>query len=233
MPIDYYSDKELETLEVGFNAGNPVMKTNHLSNWLKKMEKIDEENVRKGVKVEKNFTYRNYLKNEENATVSQTKIPFIKNGLMFVINPNGKMYVNFKHRGISNHTSLANGKPVLSAGMIFCNEKGEIIGLSSYSGHYRSGKEQMLLAMEYLQQNGVKIDAFVNIAVGGTDIIEPLVIKGADIEDWMQEERILLLDQLKGFSVGAYNLCVSENYNIRKIFQLLKKSEFIKTNYLD
>jgi hypothetical protein len=82
--------------------------------------------------------------------------------LMFVVDDWGRMYLGLKNDGERpqdrrmNHASLLGGRPVASAGkLLFKN--GSVVGITDHSGHYRSGPDEMAVALSVLEKMGVSL----------------------------------------------------------------------------
>jgi hypothetical protein len=76
---------------------------------------------------------------------------------IFVIDPQGKLWLTFDHRyGRVHHSSLVAGEPVIAAGEMLL-EDGHLLSISNESGHYHPGPESIDVAFTILKLMGVKV----------------------------------------------------------------------------
>lgn len=76
---------------------------------------------------------------------------------IFVIDPQGQLYVGSHSRGEFHHSSFLSGAAIQAAGEIRINKEGHITELTNKSGHYRPSKELMLNTLKVLQKAGVNL----------------------------------------------------------------------------
>ena len=77
---------------------------------------------------------------------------------IFVMDEQGRMFANNDYYpGDFHHSSFLGGKPVAAAGE-FEVRNGELVGISSKSGHYWPREEHLSQAMEELSARGVNFD---------------------------------------------------------------------------
>lgn len=73
---------------------------------------------------------------------------------IFVMDSKGLFYAGSHIRGKFHHSSFLGGSAVWAAGEIQTNEQGQILSLSSKSGHYKPTKTQNLNALKVLEKGG-------------------------------------------------------------------------------
>ena len=73
---------------------------------------------------------------------------------IFVMDPEGQVYVGRHDVGKFHHSSFLGGEPVAAAGEMIV-KNGIIETVSNKSGHYRPGPEQMMNLTQKLQSDGV------------------------------------------------------------------------------
>lgn len=76
---------------------------------------------------------------------------------IFVISPDGKMYAGSHEEGEFHHSSFLAGGAIKAAGEMRTDSEGKIIFLSTKSGHYRPGNEEMVEALKSLDSQGVDL----------------------------------------------------------------------------
>ncbi len=77
---------------------------------------------------------------------------------IFVVSLEDNWYVGSHRKGYFHHSSFLSGAPVKGAGEIQTNSEGEIVYLSTNSGHYNPGKKELLVVLEILQKKGVCLE---------------------------------------------------------------------------
>ena len=85
---------------------------------------------------------------------------------IYVMTPDGTIYVSFDHKqGSFHHSSLVAGQPVAGAGDMTVIE-GELMELSNSSGHYRTPPRSLKQVQARLEEMGVKLDGVKITALG-------------------------------------------------------------------
>ena len=90
-------------------------------------------------------------------TSSESTIFSGKGIAIYVVSPEGQLYVGSHNKGKFHHSSFLSGAPVKGGGEIQTDEQGQIIYLSPKSGHYNPGKKELLAVLEWLQEKGVNL----------------------------------------------------------------------------
>lgn len=76
---------------------------------------------------------------------------------IYVVSPDGRLYVGSHEVGKFHHSSFLSGRPVKGGGEIQTDAHGQIVYLSSKSGHYNPSKEHMLNVLKWLKENNVNL----------------------------------------------------------------------------
>ncbi len=139
---------------------------------------------------------------------------------IFVISPNYQIYAGSHEIGKFHHSSFLAGDAVLAAGEIKTDETGALEIISTKSGHYKPGKEQMVNVLKILQESGVEISGIEVhlITAEGTLIFH-------DAQNFLNDPKALPI----GF--GELMLDRRENGKIHKIYpqdSSLSRASFIE-----
>lgn len=201
--VEYYTPQELKTLEAHVEENGLIYThTPFLNQWLSG-QKNDAVSYRDFLKKEKRLSYpvtsqRYYL--------SDSALSYI-----FVLRPDGSLYVHCKQKGTTQHSSLANGQAVLAAGLLQLDRQGRISRLEPHSGHYKPGVTQMMTMLEYLNNhrvhiNRLKIEKLLDIHEVRTSVGQlhsgrnsgkiTMRIPRRSIRKWKREEKKALKNQI-------------------------------------
>jgi hypothetical protein len=82
----------------------------------------------------------------------------------FVVTPDGVLRVAVPDVGVSHHSSLAAGDPVLAAGSLTFDAEGKLVGVSNESGHFRPTVKSLQQFVDALRNQGVD---FTGVKVEG------------------------------------------------------------------
>ncbi len=88
---------------------------------------------------------------------------------IFVISPEGKMYVAVPKVGEFHHSSFLGGASVRGAGEIETDHEGRLIKITTKSGHYKPGKKQLLNTIKFFSSKEISLDAISLIEVSETN----------------------------------------------------------------
>ena len=81
----------------------------------------------------------------------------LNHSAIYAILPDEKMYIGPYISGKFHHSSFNSGQPVLGAGEIITNTRGEIKSISSKSGHFKPCAKQLLETLKYLEEQNVNL----------------------------------------------------------------------------
>jgi len=100
----------------------------------------------------------------ERSQVTASNGTLIRNGekliacrCIFVVDEQGHLIIDTPMEGVVHHSSLSGGKPVLMAGEIATDLRGNIIGISNLSGHFRPDAGQFGHFLYELHAQGVDL----------------------------------------------------------------------------
>ena len=102
--------------------------------------------------------------------------------MIYVMSPDGTLYVGDKKREKFHHSSFLSGSTVIAAGSI-CVEEGVLKELTPHSGHYRPSDEDFARCVQSFRDAGVPMDE-VKIAAQKKRTeknLDALVAQGAHI----------------------------------------------------
>lgn len=77
---------------------------------------------------------------------------------IYVASTDGRLYVGSHEVGKFHHSSFLSGSPIQGGGEIQTDALGQIIYLTTKSGHYNPGKKQMLNVLRWLKEKNVNLD---------------------------------------------------------------------------
>jgi len=181
--VEYYHQGELNSLEALFDAdGRIYTRSSSLNDW------VDHLATNKGT-VDK---YSDFYANRPPSALKERKDHLVKDQTyMYVLDHQGRLYLQIKNRGKTNHTSLSNGHAVLAAGSLQI-QKGRIVSIDTFSGHYKPTEIQLANFFKYLKESGVPLDPIKTTYVGNY-AIQPWQINEispGEAENWLADRQI-------------------------------------------
>lgn len=177
--VEYYSDKQLASLEAHFDhEGRIYTITPILNAWVEHKEDKSKQ------------LYTDFYKGYPSPTVQRlvTKHLLRDQTYMYVLDYKGQLYLQIKNRGKTNHTSLSRGHAVLAAGSLKVKD-GKIISIDTFSGHYKPTKTQLITLLEFLKKAHVNINV-IKLTYVAEYNVQPWIIKEinpGEVQDWMDK----------------------------------------------
>ena len=186
--LEYYNDPELSTLQVSFDAqGRAQTKGNALNEWTQILTSKSDFQLQ---------SYREFLHQRDAPPLERPELVCGrgKEPFAYVLTSDGILLIAMKQKGKTQHTSLSQGRAVLSAGFIHMNGDGTVVSLVGYSGHYVPTKTQMLNMLEFLQKQNVDVEK-IRVEVRSADRTSSLIEPGS-VSAWIRAEREELIQQI-------------------------------------
>lgn len=179
--VEYYTPQELSTLDAYFNEeGSVCMKSPHLNAWVEHKEAAPNS--------KESYTdfFQIYCPPSTNHLEDQHILK--DQTYMYVLNHQGRLHLQIKNRGKTNHTSLSNGQAVLAAGSLKVKD-GKIIEIDMFSGHYKPTEIQLITFLKYLKNSSINIDD-IKVTYVGEYAIQPWkihVINPNEVQNWLDK----------------------------------------------
>ena len=177
--VEYYTSKELTSLEAHFDqTGRIHTKNPFLNAWVEHQRH----------KPDNKGSYRDFYRAvpPSNMKEDAEKHLLIDQTYIYVQDHQGRVYLQIKKRGITNHISLSNGHAVLAAGSLKV-EKGNIVEIDTFSGHYKPTKEQLAAFLVFLDKSGVDLDRIKGTYVADYSV-QPWdirTLKAGEVRSWL------------------------------------------------
>ena len=177
--VEYYTPRELTALEAHFDhMGKIFTKNPFLNGWVDRQDN----------NLENMGSYRNFYRTvpPSNTQEAAEKHVMRDQTYIYVQDHQGRVYLQIKKRGITNHTSLSNGHAVLAAGSLKV-EKGNIVEIDTFSGHYKPTKEQLAAFLVFLGKSGVDLDR-IKVTYVADYSVQPWdirTLKAGEVRSWL------------------------------------------------
>lgn len=175
--VEYYTSEELNSLEVHIDSKGSLYTTTPVLNAWVNLNSTDQ-------------IYSDFF----NKCISKGAIDqhyLIKDQIyIYVLDHKGRLYIQIKNRGKTNHTSLSNGQAILAAGRLTVRE-GKITELDCFSGHYKPTKAHLITLLDLLKRKGINIEQIKLTYVNKYDV-QPWDIKNVlpgTISSWVEKNR--------------------------------------------
>lgn len=143
---------------------------------------------------------------------------------IYVVSLEEQLYVGSHEVGKFHHSSFLSGRPIKGGGEIQTDAHGQIVYLTSKSGHYNPSKKQMLNVLKWLKKNNVNLDVIkLCVPDQGIDYLYH------NAHDYLLSEGNLLPDGMNGTTFdrvsGKISIIHQHLLNVarRNICQLLER----------
>lgn len=179
--VEYYSPSELADFEAHFDKEGMIYTASaSLNEWIDFKAKNPQSKL----------SYRQF--HAESPALSEKKSekhPILEDQTyIYILDSQGRLYLQIKNRGKTNHTSLSNGHAVLAAGNVKVKD-GKIIEVDTFSGHYKPTEVQLITFLTFLKKAHVDLDKVKMTYVAEYDI-QPwkiLTINQGEVTKWLEE----------------------------------------------
>lgn len=180
--VEYHTPEELATLEAHFDdEGNIYSLTPHLNAWV-------DSNVQdpKSEQYYSDFYQSFQLSSAENNLEKQYILRDAT--FMYLLDHKGRLYLQIKKQGMTNHTSLSKGQAILAAGSLEVKD-GKIISIDTFSGHYKPTQIQLKNFLLHLVKSKVNLD-MIKLTYVSEYAVQPWkinVIHSKDVRHWFNQ----------------------------------------------
>ncbi|WP_068468923.1 hypothetical protein [Candidatus Protochlamydia phocaeensis] len=181
--VEYYTPAELASLEAQFDqSGNICTRSPILNAWV-------EQQAKQGQSPQ---VFSDFYATCSSVVESKELERLTNQTYMYILDHTGRLFVQIKNRGKTNHTSLSNGKAILAAGS-FKVKEGRITEIDTFSGHYKPTKVQLVTLLECLKKAQVDINA-IKLTYVDNYQVQPWIIKEVmpgQVEQWLEQHSSL------------------------------------------
>lgn len=180
--VEYYTANELTTLEAHFDKeGRMFTKSPSLNAWVDHKAKNPNSTL----------SYQESHLSSEKRDGSGKEQHILKDQTyIYVLDHQGRLYLQIKNRGKTNHTSLSNGHAVLAAGSLKVKD-GKVIAVDTFSGHYKPTEVQLMTFLNFLKKSHVNLSQ-IKVTYVGDYAVQPWQIHEincGDVIPWMDKRQ--------------------------------------------
>lgn len=187
--VEYFTPAELADFETHFDEAGRIYTANScLNQWVEFKQKNPDST----------FSYQEFRREFRQSILeaSKERDPIQMDSILkdqtylYILDHQGRLFLQMKNRGRINHTSLSNGHAVLAAGSLKV-EKGCITEIDTFSGHYKPTVVQLKNFLRFLKQSHVNLDQ-IKVTYVAEYSVQPWVIreiKPGQLLKWLDEDR--------------------------------------------